>query len=294
MTDDFAARAEGLDETPARDHALVVSMAGLQAVPVVGGIIATFIGDYVPRAKQRRLVSFVRDLGRAFEEERDRIHTEFVKTKDFARMVEDVLDRVQTVRYEEKVRYWASLLAGVAAIDRPNPTDRERMVQTLDDVRSEHLRLLHVIATTTEARPGLSIGGVSDTLSWKMPDVSNDEARHLWAELARTGVVQGYPSATMTREGAGNLTVRLTPYGREFVRLLKLEVAQAIPERAGDVIGQRPRVVRVPTFRVQATAPPLEAVFGTRPAAGDGPDAYSTSGPAALTRRCTSRRPTRG
>ncbi len=67
------------------------------------------------------------------------------------------------------------------------------------------------------------MGGVSDTLSWKMPEVPNDEARRLWAELGRTGVVQDYPSGMMTKEGAGNLSVRLTPYGREFVRLLRLE-----------------------------------------------------------------------
>ncbi len=138
-------------------------------------------------------------------------------------MVEDVLDRVQTVRNEEKLGYWAVLLAGVAAIDRPGPTDRQRMIQTLDDLGREHLRLLHVIATTTEARPGLYMGGVSDTLSWKMPLVSHDDARRLWGELARTGVVQDYPSGMMSREGAGNLSVRLTSYGREFVRLLRLE-----------------------------------------------------------------------
>ena len=67
------------------------------------------------------------------------------------------------------------------------------------------------------------MGGVSATLSWKMPDVAEDEARRLWGELARTGVVADYPSGLMTAQGAGNLTVRLTPYGREFVKLLRLE-----------------------------------------------------------------------
>ena len=222
MTDDFEERAERLNETPASDHALVAGMAALQLVPVVGGVIATYISEYVPRKKQERLVGFVQDLSREFEAERERIDTEFVRTKDFDRMVENVLDRVQTVRNEEKLGYWAALVAGVATAERPNPTDRERMIQTLDDLRPEHLRLLHVIATTTEARPGLYMGGVSDTLSWKMPEVPNDEARRLWAELARTGVVQDYPSGMMTKEGAGNLSVRLTPYGREFVRLLRL------------------------------------------------------------------------
>ena len=227
MTDDFEQRAQELLETPARDHALVVGMAALQAVPVIGGVVATFISEYVPRKKQERLVGFVQDLGREFEADRDRIDAEFVKTKDFDRMVEDVLDRVQTVRNEAKLGYWAALLAVMSTNDRPRPTDRERMIQTLDDLRHDILRLLHVIATTTEGPPNLYMGGVSATLDWKMPDVSNDDARRMWGDLQRADVVQGYPSGIMTKEGAGNLTVRLTPYGREFVRLLRLEAGYA-------------------------------------------------------------------
>ena len=53
-------RASELDETPARDHALIVGMAALQAVPIIGGVVATFISEYVPRKKQERLVEFVK------------------------------------------------------------------------------------------------------------------------------------------------------------------------------------------------------------------------------------------
>lgn len=216
-------RARELSETPGTDHALVVSVAALQLVPVVGGTIATFIDEYVPRKKQERLVGFVQDLSREFLAEQDRIDQEFVRTRDFERMVEDVLDRVQTVRNEDKLGYWASLLAGAASVDRPTPSDRDRMIDALDNLREEHLSLLHVIATTTEPRPGLYMGGVADTLSWKLPDLPNDDARRLWAELAQRGLVGGYPSGTMTAQGAGNLAAHLTLYGRAFVRLLRLE-----------------------------------------------------------------------
>lgn len=91
--------------------------------------------------------------------------------------VEDVLDRVHTVRNEDKLAYWAALLAGSATIDRPQPSDRERVVDTLDSLRPEHLRLLHVIATTTEGPPNMYMVGINSTLDWKMPDVGNDEAR---------------------------------------------------------------------------------------------------------------------
>jgi hypothetical protein len=220
---DFERRAEELGDTPVGDHALVAGIAALQLVPIVGGVVATYISEYVPRKKQERLVGFVQDLSREFEAERERIDNEFVRTKDFDRMVEDILDRVQTVRNEDKLGYWAALLAGISTTARPGPTDRERMIETLDRLRPDHLRLLHIIATTTEGPPNMYMGGIGTTLDWKMPDVPNDEARRLWAELARFDVVQGYPSGIMTAQGAGNLTVRLTPYGREFVRLLRLE-----------------------------------------------------------------------
>lgn len=216
-------RAAKLDEMPAADHALVAGMAALQLVPIVGGVIATYISEYVPRRKQERLVGFVQDLAREFESERERIDSEFVRTAEFDRMVEDVLEHVQTVKNEDKLGYWAALLAGVAASDRPKKSDRDRMIETLDGLRPENLRLLHVIATTSEPPPGMYAGGVSMTLDWKMPDVPNDEARRGWGELARMDLVGGYPSGTMTAQGAGMLVAHLTPYGREFVRLLRLE-----------------------------------------------------------------------
>lgn len=220
---DLERRADELDETPVGDHALTVSLAGLNAVPVVGGVIATFVSEYVPRQKQQRLVSLVQDLTKEFVSERDRIDREYVRTKDFARMVEDVLDRAQAVRNEEKLGLWARLVAGAARTDRPSRTETERMIETLDGIRPDQLPLLHVIATTNEPPPGLWAGGVFSTIQWKLPDLSEDEARRLWAELNRLDVVGSYPSGTMTAHGAGNLMAHMTPYGRAFVGMLQLE-----------------------------------------------------------------------
>lgn len=216
-------RPDDLETTPAQDHALAAGLAILSAVPVAGGSLATLISEYVPRQKQLRLVHFVEDLGRRMDAERDRVDQEFVRTSEFHAMVEDVLDRIQQRKNEGKFRYWADLVAGVASHERPPSADRERLVETLDRLRPSHLRLLHVVATTTTGRPGLYAGGVSDTLSWKMPDTPIEDIRRDWDDLAREDLLQGYPSGMMTAAGAGNLAVRLTPYGQQFVRLLHLE-----------------------------------------------------------------------
>lgn len=212
-----------LDADSWRDNSLAVSLAGLNAVPVIGGAIATMISELIPRRKQERIVNFVKALQEDLEAESARVDREFVRTADFDRMVEDVLDRVQSVRNEDKLGYWAALLAGLSASGRPGYTERDRMINTLDRLAKPHLRLLHVIATTNEPPPGLYAGGVAATLTWKMPNVAADEARTLWDELAREGLVDSYPSGVMTAQGAGNLSGRLTERGREFVRMLRLE-----------------------------------------------------------------------
>ena len=82
---------------------------------------------------------------------------------------------------------------------------------------------MSVIAIANEPPPGLWAGGVYSTISWKLPDMSQEEARRVWAELNRLDLVGPYPSGTMTAQGAGDLVGRMTPYGRSFVRMLRLE-----------------------------------------------------------------------
>lgn len=185
--------------------------------------MATFVSEYVPRQKQQRLVALVQDLTKEFVSERDRIDHEYVRTKDFARMVEDVLDRAQAARNEDKLGLWARLVAGAARTDRPSRTETERMIATLDGIRPDQLPLLHVIATTNEPVPGLLAGGVYNMIRWKLPDMSEEEARRVWGELNRLDLVAEYPSGTMTAQGAGNLIARMTPYGRSFVNMMQLQ-----------------------------------------------------------------------
>jgi hypothetical protein len=216
-------KPEDLHETPASDHAIAISLALLNAIPAAGGTIATLISEYVPRQKQQRLVRFVEDLGERIKAQQERIDQEFVRSDEFQTLFEDTLDRIQLRRNEEKFEYWARLVAGVAGKDRPPRADRERLVDTLDRLRLSHLHLLHIVATTTKGRPDLYMGGVSDTLTWKMPDTPIDEIRRDWDDLAREGLLQGYPGGMMSAEGAGNLSVRVTTYGQQFIRLLQLQ-----------------------------------------------------------------------
>jgi hypothetical protein len=197
--------------------------SALERMPVAGGSFAQKYAEYVPLVRQQRLEQFVDDLADRFAAEQDRVDREFMSTREYEGMAEEVLDRVQQRKNEDKYRYWAALLIGVAKPDRPAERDRERLVDTLDALRLPHLRLLHVIATTKVGPPDTYMGNTMATLKWRMPEISEEDARRDWGDLAREEVVQAFPSGMMTAQGAGDLTVRLTDYGRRFVKLLDLE-----------------------------------------------------------------------
>jgi hypothetical protein len=223
VTNDRERAQPDLDAMPARDHALAIGLAALNAVPLAGGTIAALISEYVPRQKQVRLVRFVEELGDRLKAQQARIDQEFVRTNEFQTLFEDALDRVQQRKNEDKFDYWARLIAGVAGTERPPRADRDRFIDTLDRLRPAHLRLLHIVATTREGPPDAYMGSADRTLTWKMPGTPIEEIRRDWDDLARENVLQSFPSGMMTAEGAGNLTVRVTPYGQQFIRLLQLE-----------------------------------------------------------------------
>jgi len=176
-------------------------------------------------AKQRRLVAFVQELASRLEEEQDRIDREFVKSEQFAALVEDVLDSAQRRRNVEKHRCYAALVAGSATHARPDEEERDRLLSTLDRLGLPDLRLLHVIATTTEPPPGMWAGGVSHVVKSKM-SVSDEDLGEQWGNLAAVNVVGTYPGGTMTAAGAGDLAGRLTPFGRRFVEFIQVGAQQ--------------------------------------------------------------------
>lgn len=224
MTDDqdWSERAAELDDADLGDHAYNVSLAALQALPL-GGSVAQVLTDYLPQKKQRRVTAFLQELGREWQTHRDRMDQEFIRSDEFESLVEDVIDRVAQVKSQEKQAAFAAILAGFTTPERPNDAERQRLLGTLDDVRPRQMRVLAVISQMNEPPPGLMAGGVMETLKWKVPDLDEATIREEWDELARLGVVAGYPSGTMTAQGAGNLQARVTPYGWRFLAAIRSE-----------------------------------------------------------------------
>lgn len=226
--DDFADRASELDETPAVDHALTVALAGLQVVPVVGGVIATFIDEYVPRQKRRRLVSFVQELSARLQAEADRVDREFARTEDLSDLFEDVLDGVQQRRNEEKHRYYASALANSLIPERPDAVDREKMLEVLNELRSSHLRMIAVYMTVEIPDSRLPLKGNMEhrIVHGSLPELTHEQVDSHIVDLQTHAILPLLAQST-TAGDPHRLSNQMTPFGRRLAMWVEATSADA-------------------------------------------------------------------
>jgi hypothetical protein len=68
----------------AKDHALAIIKAGINLIPVVGGPIASLIGDYVPTSTQAVIERSTELLAQKLDALKDRIDLEAVNKDDFS------------------------------------------------------------------------------------------------------------------------------------------------------------------------------------------------------------------
>jgi len=216
--------ARELGDASARDHVLALGEAALGLVPGAGHLIGYVIREHIPRRRQERMVEFARDLNEAVARLEGRLDHEFVRTDEFADLTEGIMESVARRAAEGKRGYYAAALANTATLGRPPEDERERMLDTLGELRLSHLRLLAIVATTRSLPPAsnLSAGGIEHNIMPRLPGVSQEQMRADWDDLDRLKVVQSYPSGMMTRQGIEDLTTRLTDFGRLFVDWISL------------------------------------------------------------------------
>lgn len=214
-----------LDDSDARDHVLALGEAAIDLVPGAGKLIGYVIREHIPRRRRQRVVEFVRQLNDAVAKMEGRLDRDFVRSDEFADLTEDVLESVSRRAADGKRGFYAASLANTAAPSPPGEDERERMLDALEEVRLSHLRLLAIVATTRSLPEGSNLyaGGIEHNIMPRLEGgVSQEQMRADWADLARLGILDSYPSGTMSRQGIEDLTVRMTDFGRRFVNWISL------------------------------------------------------------------------
>lgn len=222
--DELVPNVDELDRTEGADYMRTGVLAIMQAVPF-GGAFAQLLGDKIPSRRQRRYEAAVKAIAHAIGQLSDRIDEAAIGSDQFADLVEDVMERLETRRAAEKRDNYAAVLANALTPARPDPEDQERMLATLDELRPAHLWLLRQLMVTTYDTSDLQDDHINqyDLLAALNTRGANLEAvERDWADLVRHNILEPHPGSFVGRHGAADPRSLMTPFGLCFFAFVTL------------------------------------------------------------------------
>ncbi len=133
-----------MEHKSTRDHALALIKAGLNAVPLVGGSIASLIGDYIPTATQRDTERAMEMLGEKLTALGVRVDVENVNKDEFSELFKSCYLVIVRTHQHEKLQAAANILANL-------------LLRSGDPAKASYNELDHLIRCVE----ALSIGAIT-------------------------------------------------------------------------------------------------------------------------------------
>ncbi len=132
---------QSIETTPKKDHVVNIVKATLSAIPIVGGPLASLMGDYIPKKKEERLVNFINEIAVKLEEYSNEINKEYIKTDEFSHILEGCLKGVLNNYQQQKILCFKGIL--INSLRRGIEQERkEYYLYLVDNLTEVHLRIL--------------------------------------------------------------------------------------------------------------------------------------------------------
>ena len=214
---------------PASEHALAVIKAGLNAVPVVGGSIASLIGDYIPTATQRNVQETLESLRRRIEFLGNRIDVEVINREEFAEVFKSAYLVIVRTHQSAKLRA-AVLLVSNVLLREGDPeklsyTEIDHYVRCLDLLSVGGIQTLaHAVRLAEEREPNVladrSVRINFEDLQACQPAIAPSLLMGLVGELDTLNLVHRAGVPDIRSPNYGNYPLEVTPLGGRFAKHL--------------------------------------------------------------------------
>lgn len=207
------------------DHAIAVVKAGLSALPIVGGPLASLLGDYLPTHTQVALERLLEELATRLRRVEDRLDLESVNKDELAELFKSCYLLTIRTHQEEKLKGAAGLLVNLLL--RPGDPARlsyeelDHFARCLDMLSIGALRVLIVASAFAEShgRPGSDSARFNfEDLHRKLPGTSSDLLMGLVGELSALNLLHLAGVPGIRTGNYGNYPIELTGLGLGLVR----------------------------------------------------------------------------
>lgn len=206
------------------DHLLIAIKAALNAVPTIGGAIASLVGDYIPLSTQRSVERTVELLTQKFTTLEGRLDSENIDKDEFSELFKSCYLVVIRTSQEVKLRAAASILANLVLkdgdTDKVPYTELDHLVRCLDGLSIGAITMLGAARKIASNIAPDRNGGKTiqfEILHEKLKDWDLSLLMGLLSELNSYNLlrIEGAPAIAMPEYG--NYPVTLTPLGARFV-----------------------------------------------------------------------------
>lgn len=205
----------------AKDHALAIIKAGINLVPVVGGPIASLIGDYVPTSTQAAIERSIELLAQKLDSLKDRIDVAALNKNDFSELFKSCYLVIVRTNREEKLQAAAAILANLLL--RPGDPAKSSYEELDHLVRCIDTLSIGAIAVLGAARTTAATSGQGTQRSFQFgqlrtsfPGYEPSLLMSLVSELRALNLVR-VQEGGIRMPDHGEILIEVTPIGLRLV-----------------------------------------------------------------------------
>lgn len=211
------------------EHVLNVFEAGLSAVPVLGGTVASLMKDYIPSQRAERVIQFAQAITEDLRDFADKISADYVKTDEFAFLFEQCFKGVSENYQAEKLLAYRAIILNALLHPEIPQNNKEMYLRIVNQLLPVHIHLLSALADPNAyvSLHGMKVRRYEITTSLRqlLGDLGFREDEftaglHDLDALGLTPNIAGSLNTSMSGGGVEKLQGRLTALGKELIRFI--------------------------------------------------------------------------
>ena len=123
----------------------------LNAIPIVGGVMAGIAGTIISKWQNRRLNQFLLKLASEMKNLESRVNSEFLLTEDFQDLAEDIFSKAAETRQQEKLDAFRAIFLNTILSTSPTYDEAAEIAALINGWQPRHIILLHILADPAAA-----------------------------------------------------------------------------------------------------------------------------------------------